>query len=181
MIEYNDVRNNLICLLKSPNDEDYDAVFYFIGGKDYDVSNLYAVNAVADMILTKATVGTKKWYIPKNSGNIVGVYSCCEDISEHDTATMERARAREVKEEEARAAGTTYIPHSPRLETYICQALLVGKQALGNNYGNGQQYENTVGYKTWKSFKETSRNLTTAEIIFGVFIILWVIAELMAM
>lgn len=122
--EYINLKNELIEFLKVADKEDYDAAFYFIGQIDFDQDDEKAIEAVADIVLMKATKGKINSYRGTNS-----LQECSSILSSYQEIKTEKIHKHTVdrtsREREARARGFVYIPNSKEFEQMTIRAMLM--------------------------------------------------------
>lgn len=110
MKEYEGIRESLVEFLRCAKEEDYDAVYYFIGKYDFDQSDPRVVETVADLVLEKATSGKNNPYFGKSA---IDRYDLLYHNGENAPDILsENIWRRKRAEMDAEQRGMVYIPDS---------------------------------------------------------------------
>lgn len=124
MKEYDRVRRELESFLEVADGEDYDAVYYYIGEKDFDQTDALSIELVADLILEKATQTKPN---PYTGSGLVDpdeiLFSTTEGAPENICG---RAAERAKRKEAAEARRAVYIPDSSQFRKFIEMIILAG-------------------------------------------------------
>lgn len=108
-------------LISNMTQENYDAVFYFIGGThDFDSGNKEMLETVRDLVLLKASSPSISPFIPKCSRKeMFSTLYKYEKGAVSPVAIQERVWRREAAEREARQRGMTYVPDAGQFTYYV--------------------------------------------------------------
>ena len=167
MGKFDGTRNELIRFLSAADGQDYDAVYYFLGERDYDRGSIHALGQVADFFLEKASSFGQ---YPYRNINPIDKFSLVYPHGENAPERMhDFIEARKAREAEAEKNGATYIPESVRFTELMISAGYFGTisdeqaEIRERKLMAGQPYRRSVHKKTWS---EQVRDAEPSEWIF---------------
>ena len=163
MGKFDKTREELLSFLSTVDGEDYDAVYFFIGERDFDRSDAETVGKVADYFMEKAS--SVEEYPYRNCNPITEgdrLYKDGEGAPEELRDVIERRRARI---QEAEKDGMTYIPYSREFERWMNFSMAYGSmtedEAEAHDYAlktGDYKYERPSGVRR-------PRNYSTFEVV----------------
>lgn len=124
MREYDRVKYELESFLETAIGEDYDAVYYYIGERDFDQTDALSLEFVADLILEKITKQKPNPYLGSGLADTDEVLFSVVDGAPENIRS--KIADREKRKEAAAERHAIYIPDSSRFRKFIETAILVG-------------------------------------------------------
>lgn len=176
------IRNGLIDFLKGVSGEDYDAVYYYIGGYDFDPSDSVTVEIVADLVLEKATADKINPYRGVRPSNLTGIlYKDWDSVPPNMMPNVLRRKRIELESKQGR--GMTYIPESSKFGHYIYSASSkvtraqlneIAKQAARSQTFHGQFTDNLK-----KQIENPVEEIGMVQLIASIIVVFLVVAKLL--